>query len=347
MCCHCSISTALSMTYAGARGKTADEMCLVLGFCPLSFNVHATFEALLRSLNSPQATYKLALANGMFVNTKFNIIPSFINLLRVRYSAGFKSLDFNKNAGGSAKYINKWVEDRTNGKITDLVSAGQVLGSPLVLVNTIYFKGDWQCQFKRTEQAYFHLTKTKTKMVKMMLQTAVFGYAVNHNLRCQILELPYDGCRVSMYIFLPMATEGLASLESKLNFQSATAALSMLGKRRLSVGIPKFEIREKLDLKGLLSSMGMNRAFTPAAEFGGISSTRPLFVKDVIHKAFIKVNETGTEAAAATAVVFFHSLPHVSADFLADHPFLFLIRDEMTGSILFLGRYVKWVRFAL
>ena len=330
------------MTYAGARDKTAYEMCLVLGFCPLSFNVHATFAALLRSLNSPQATYKLALANGMFVNDKFNIIPSFTNLLSACYSAGFKSLDFNNDAGGSAEYINQWVEDRTNGKITDLVSAGLVQGSPLVLVNTIYFKGDWQCRFTRTTQANFHLTETKTKLVKMMLQTATFGYAVDHDLQCQILELPYDGCRVSMYVFLPLETEGLASLESKLTFQSATAALAMLRKRRLSVGIPKFEIRVELDLPPLLSSMGMNRAFTPAAEFGGISSVRPLFVKDVIHKAFIKVNETGTEAAAATAVVFvLSSLPPLRADFLADHPFLFLIRDEMTGSILFLGRYVR------
>ena len=260
----------------------------------------------------------------------------------MHYSAGFKSLDFNNDAGGSAEYINQWVEDRTNGKITDLVGAGLVQGSTLVLVNTIYFKGDWQCQFKITKQADFHLTKTKTKLVKMMQQTAVFGYAVDHDLRCQILELPYDGYRVSMYIFLPVETEGLASLESKLTSQSAAAAMAMLRKRRLFVGIPKFEIREQLDLPPLLSRMGMNRAFTPAAEFGGIGSARPLFVKDVIHKAFIKVNETGTEAAAAIAVdLFLSSILPLSVDFLADHPFLFLIRDEMTGSILFLGRYVK------
>ena len=172
---HCSISTALSMTYAGARGKTAYEMCLVLGFCPLSFNVHATYVALLGSLNSPQAQYTLALANGMFVNNNFNIYQSFTNLLATRYSAGFKLLDFNHDAAGSADYINQWVEQRTNNKIKDLVSAAGVQGSPLVLVNTIYFYG---------------VSNKKAIMVKMMSQTARFRFAVNHNLRCQILELP-------------------------------------------------------------------------------------------------------------------------------------------------------------
>ncbi|KAK2150647.1 hypothetical protein NP493_2749g00001 [Ridgeia piscesae] len=339
-----SISTALSMTYAGARGNTADEMCQVLGFCPLTFNVHATFQALLGSLNSPQATYKLALANGMFVDVKFNMFQSFTNLLMERYSAGYKLLDFNNDAAGSADYINKWVEDRTNGKITDLLDAGQVFKSDLVLVNTIYFKGDWKCQFTSTQDATFYLSSTDTTKVKMMLQTAPFRYAVNDNLQCQILELPYDGCRVSMYILLPLETEGLASLESKLTFNSVTAALANLKKRWLSVGIPKFGIDQYIDeLIPILRSMGINLAFEMgSADFGDISSIPSLYVKDVVHKAFINVDETGTEAAAATAVTFTHGHhPPVSAQFLADHPFVFLIRDKTTGSILFIGRYVS------
>ncbi len=341
---HCSISTALSMTYAGARGKTAYEMCLVLGFCPLSFNVHATYEALLGSLNSPQAQYTLALANGMFVNNNFNIYQSFTNLLATRYSAGFKLLDFNHDAAGSADYINQWVEQRTNNKIKDLVSAAGVQGSPLVLVNTIYFYGDWQCQFKKTRDTPFRVSNKKAIMVKMMSQTARFRYAVNHNLRCQILELPYDGCKVSMYIFLPMETEGLASLESKLTFNTVTAALAKLRKRRLSVGIPNFKIEKGIGLVPILRSMGIKRAFSAQnADFGGISANVPrIYVHDVIHKAFINVNETGTEAAAATAVIFFTTalMPPVKAQFLADHPFFFLLRDKTTGSILFLGRFV-------
>ena len=332
------------MTYAGARGKTAYEMCLVLGFCPLSFDVHATYEALLGSLNSPQAQYTLALANGMFVNNKFNIYHSFTNLLATRYSAGFKLLDFNHDAPGSADYINKWVEERTNNKIKDLVSAGGVQGSPLVLVNTIYFYGDWQCQFKRTRDTLFRVSNKKARMVKMMTQTARFRYAVNQHLRCQILELPYDGQRVSMYILLPMATEGLASLESKLTFNTVTAALAKLRKRRLSVGIPEFKIEKGIGLVPILRSMGITRAFSAMdADFGGISANVPrIFVHDVIHKAFINVNETGTEAAAATAIIFWTTalMPPVKAQFLADHPFFFLLRDKSTGSILFLGRFV-------
>ena len=332
------------MTYAGARGTTADEMCHVLGFCPLPFDVHATFQALLGSLNSPQAMYKLALANGLFVNIQFNMFQSFTDLLMERYSAGCKSLDFFNKPHDSAEYINQWVEARTNGKITDLLNAGQVFNSDLILVNTIYFKGDWKCQFTSTQDATFYLSSTDTTKVKMMLQTATFRYAVNYNLQCQILELPYDGCRVSMYILLPLQTEGLASLESKLTFNSVTAALANLEKRWMSVGIPKFGIDKDIkELVPILRSMGINLAFDlQSADFGEISSTPYLHVQDVVHKAFINVDETGTEAAAATAVVFTHGMhPPVSADFLADHPFVYLIRDKTTGSILFLGRYVN------
>ena len=332
------------MTYAGARGKTASEMCDVLGFCPvgLNFNVHATFGVTLAFLNSPQARYKLAIANGIFANVRFSMFSTYTNLLSQFYSAGFKSLDFNNDANGSADYINKWVETRTKKKIKKLVSATQVRGSPLVLVNAIYFKGEWMRKFKDGVSTPFHVSNTDTISVKMMSQTAMFRYGVNQHLQCQILELPYDGHRVSMYILLPTATEGLASLESKLTFSAVTSALAKLRRRRLSVGIPKFEINKDLNLKSILHSMGMKLMFSQSADFTGISSVRPLFVRYVIHKAFISVNETGTEAAAATAVIFWKSATRpVRAQFLADHPFLFLIRDQMTGSILFLGRYVK------
>ena len=343
LCYHFSISTALSMTYAGAGSKTADEMCLVLGFCPLSFNVHATFRATLASLNSPQAQYKLALANGAFVNEGFTLRPSFTDILSTYYSAGFSLLDFDNDPEGAADYINGWVEDRTNGKIKDLVDADAVIESPLVLVNAIYFKGDWKCQFNGGVSTHFHVSDKETIPVKMMSKTATFKYAVNHELQCQILELPYDGCRVSMYIFLPLETEGLASLESKLTFNSVTSALAKLRKRRLSVGIPRFDIDKGIRLKPILSSMGIKRAFIDGkADFSGITNAE-IYVDDVIHKAFINVNETGTEAAAATAVTFTYLswTPPVTAQFLADHPFFFLIRDQTTGSILFLGRYVN------
>lgn len=329
------------MTYSGARGPTAYEMCLVLGFCRLTFNVHAMFRVTLESLNSPDSQYALLLANGLFVNDRFNILPSFTNLLATYYSAGFETLDFNNDAAGSADYINQWVEERTNDKIQNLLKPGQVQDSPQVLVNTIYFKGDWKCQFSRTTQAHFHTSNSKQSMVKMMLQTAKFGYSENDFLQCQILELPYCGDRLAMYILLPRETEGLASLESKLTFKTVTSALAKVRKQKLKVGIPKFDITKDLGLVPILNSMGIKRAFTPSADFTGISTTSLLFVKDVIHKAFVKVDEKGTEAAAATAVVWWLSLPSVNAQFLADHPFVFLIRDQTTGSILFLGRLVQ------
>ena len=329
------------MTYAGARGKTAKEMCQVLGFGPVKSNVHATFCATLASLNSAQNQYTLRLANGVFVDREFNMRPTYKNLLANYYSAGFKELEFHEKPDLSAEYINKWVKDRTNGKITKIVEASLIQNSDLALVNAIYFKGRWKCPFnpRRTKKATFHISTSETTLVNMMIQTARFRYSFNRRLDCQILELPYCGDRLVMDILLPKKIDGLAALESKLTYTRIASALARLRTRRRSVAIPRFEMTFDKDLPDTLKAMGMMLPFSVAADFRGISPRHPLYVNTVIHTAFIGVDEEGTEAAAATVVTLgYGSPPPLRKDFVADHPFLFLIRDCKTGSILFLGR---------
>ena len=328
------------MTYAGARGKTANEMCLVLGFCQLKSTVHATFGATLGSLNSPKTQYILEIANRLFVQENFPIRKSFLQLTASHYSAGAGDVDF-ADSVVAAKVINDWVAKKTHDKITEIVTPTDVDGALLVLANAIYFKAEWLCPFNQddTKQTSFYPTNSPPALVQMMRQTAKFNYTYDRRLRCQILELPYKGCKVSMYILLPRKKDGLASLESKLTFNVIVSALAKLRARRLSVGIPKFGIDAGLKLNSILKSMGMKRMFE-TFDFSGITPGGGLSVSHVLHKAFVKVDEEGTEAAAATIVIT-KSLSVVKRQFLADHPFLFLIRDRTTGSILFLGRLTK------
>ena len=341
--CHSSISTALAMTYAGARGKTAEEIHQVLRFGPLKSNVHATFTATLASLNSTQGQCTLRLANGVFTDIRFSMRPSYKSFLANYYAAGYKELDFRNKPEISARYINKWVEDRTNGKISKLVTPFQIRNSVMALVNAIYFKGPWKYPFnrRRTKPATFHISPSERTRVNMMTQTDRFRYSFNRRLDCQILELPYRGNRIVMDILLPKKIDGLAELESKLTYTRIASALARLRTSRRSVAIPRFEMNFDKNLPKTLKEMGMKLAFGVGADFTGISSGRPLYIYKVIHKAFIGVDEKGTEAAAATVVLFTKSavLP-THKDFVADHPFLFLIRDLKTGSILFLGRFV-------
>ena len=330
------------MTYAGARGKTAAQMSRALRFNHLNFNVHPIFRATLGSINAGQGDYVLSVANGLFVDEKYATLPSFKSFVSKYYSAEFNKLEFHNDANASAEYINEWVEGKTNGKITDIVEEHDVEGVNVVLANAIYFNGKWKRPFDhyKTLPVTFYVSPGVESSVEMMVQRARFRYSLNHRLRCEILELPYEGDRLAMYILLPMEKDGLAALESKVTFYAVTSALANMHQRRLSVAIPHFEMTIDNDLPAALKAMGMKLAFTSAADFGKIGAG--MYISDVIHKAYVHVDTTGTVAAAATIITGLTALPPgtVHADFLADHPFVFLIRDITTGSILFLGRVV-------
>jgi serpin B len=253
-------------------------------------------------------------------------------------------VDFITATENARKTINAWVEKKTNGKIKDLISPG-VLDSMtrLVLTNAIYFKGNWAKQFKenRTQDAPFTLADGKKIEVAMMNQKAEFGYMETDTF--QALELPYVDEELSMVILLPKEIDALNEFEKALTTENLNQRLAEIHKCEVVVFVPKFKTTSQFSLADVLKSMGMKDAFSSDADFSGINGKRDLFISAVIHKAFVEVNEEGTEAAAATGVVMRLTSvgPAAIPVFRADHPFLFLIRDNLSGSILFIGRVVN------
>jgi len=342
-----SISTALAMTYAGARGQTEKEMAQVLHFSLKQELLHSSFSKLQSELNAIQdkGQIKLSIANSLWAQKSFKFLDSFINLNKKYYSAGLNFVDFITKREAARKQINDWVEKKTNDKIKELIKPPMLDSlTRLVLCNAIYFKGNWLSQFDttRTVDADFHVSLDKTIKVPMMNQKSDFRYKDFDNF-CA-LELPYEGNDLSMIMFLPKEIDGLADFEKDLTNDTAKIWIDELvgsHESEVLVSIPKFKTTCEFELSETLYDMGMPSAFSlPPADFSGMTGTKDLFISKVIHKAYVDVNEEGTEAAAATAVVMMKSVAVMPLEFKADHPFVFLIRENHTGSILFIGRIV-------
>jgi serine protease inhibitor len=337
-----SISTALAMTYAGAQGQTAEQMARTLHF-PADQPVHAAFAALNRDITAGgrNRDYQLYIANALWGQKGYQFLPSFVHLIQTQYGAETKQLDFQHATEEARRTINTWVEKQTKDKIKDLLAPG-VLSSAtrLVLTNAIYFKGTWASPFKKpnTRTEDFHVTAEQKVPVSMMHQTASFNYLEEKEF--QALELPYAGTRLAMVMLLPRKVDGLAEFERRLTPDKLAAWLSKMDRVELQVALPKYQLTTEFQLSDALSSMGMSLAFRPGeADFSGMDGKRDLFLSAVVHQAFVDVNEEGTEAAAATgAVMTLAAARPQHLIFRADHPFLFLIRDRHSGSILFLGR---------
>jgi len=340
-----SISTALAMTYAGARGNTAAQMADTLHFTLPPDRLHPAFGTIITDLNdSRREGYKLNVANRLWGQQGYNFVPEFLSTTRDHYGAELAQLDFIGHTEQARQTINYWVEDQTNQKITDLIPPGALSAyTRLVLTNAIYFKGDWKYQFDPalTEEAPFRVAADRQIDVQMMHQKAGLKHA--NVAGFQMLELPYTGEDLSMLALLPHEPDGLAALEASLTAEGLDQSIDQLVKKDVSVFLPKFEMTCSFGLAPTLATMGMPEAFDPfAADFSGITGGRDLFISAVIHKAFVEVNEKGTEAAAATAVVMgTTSVPPPPPVFRADHPFLLLIRDNRTESILFMGRVTE------
>jgi serpin B len=338
-----SISTALAMTSAGARGETAEQMAQVL-FLPASgAAVHAAYGALQNDLNTAGAggAFELAVANRLWGQKGYEFLSDFLALVEKNYGAGLEQVDFAADTEGSRKTINAWVERQTRDKIKDLIKPGVLDAmTRLVLTNAIYFKGKWANEFdkKLTRDEDFFLTPEKKVTAPLMHQTKHFSYFDGGDF--QVLGLPYQGDRLAMVVLLPKAKDGLAALEASLSAEKLAEWIGKMRRREVQVALPRFKTTAEFGLKDTLVVMGMADAFDPAkADLSGMNGKRDLFISAVVHKAFVDVNEEGTEAAAATAVVTRAGNgggpPPV---FRADHPFLFLIRDTRSGAILFLGR---------
>jgi serpin B len=336
-----SVSTALAMTYAGARGQTAEEMAKTLHFTLGQDRLHPALGSLLRDLHAGRKDrgYRLSIANALWAQRGHPFLADFLKLNKDNYGAGVRKVDFKRATAEARQAINRWVEKQTQDKIKELLKRGVLdADTRLVLTNAIYFKGDWASQFKkdRTRQAPFQVSAKKKVTVPLMTQTARFNYLVGDGF--QALELPYAGKDLSMVVLLPRKADGLADLEKKLTAEQLAGWLKGLRREKVTVVLPRFKATSEFSLKGTLSSMGMPTAFTGRADFSGMDGKRDLFLSAVVHKAFVDVNEQGTEAAAATGVVAKTVSAEIIADFRADHPFVFLIRDQRSDSILFLGR---------
>lgn len=343
-----SISLALAMTYAGARGETEQQMADTLHFLLSQDRLHPAFNALDLELASCGETgdeergrFQLNIANSIWGQVGYSLLPEFLNLLAQNYGAGLRFLDFMKEPEKSRGIINDWVSDETEGKIKDLLQPGVITpDTRLVLANAIYFNASWSFPFPKenTHDGVFHLLDGSEVTVPMMNQMERFGYAESDGY--QAVELPYARGEASMVILLPEA-DRFEEFESSLDAERLDAILQELESQNVALTMPKFTYDARLSLAKTLAGMGMPDAFSGAADFSGMTGNRDLFIGAVEHKAFVSVDEAGTEAAAATAVVMVESAPLSPPEVTVDHPFIFVIRDIETSTILFVGRVVN------
>lgn len=341
-----SISTALAMVYGGARGDTETEMARTLNFELPDERLLAAFGALGQVLNSEGAGFRLSTANRLWGQKSYVFRPDYLELTRERFGAELAPLDFAKSEL-SRQTINRWVMTQTNDKISDLIPPGALDPmTRLVLTNAIYFKGDWEHEFSKgaTKDAPFRLSKQKEVQAPLMHQRRHFDYAETDEL--QIIALPYAGYNLSLLVVLPKEVDGLPEIESKLTAENLAKWVSELQERDVQLWLPKFKSTSQFMLAEILRSLGMTLVFSDDADLSGIASGEELKISSVIHKAYIDVNEEGTEAAAATAVSIAPTAapirePDKPVVFRADHPFIYLIRDNRTGMILFLGRLAE------
>lgn len=357
-----SIHSALSMTYAGSRGETAEQMREVLAFeyAPDEGAEHHAYSLLLNALNDAptvsietyerderqtikRPAFELVVANRLWGQKGFPWDPGYIRLTGTEYLAGLEQVDFETDAEGARNTINSWVEETTGDRIKDLIPSGALDAlTRLVLTNAIYFKANWAEPFNEhsTKPAPFHLPDGNQVEVPTMHQTDSFAYG--ESAQWQVLEMPYELGALSMVVILPTDRESAkAAVEKQLASGELLRQIESLGRTRVQVWLPKFSLTQSLNLNSTLGAMGMPLAFSDRADFSAMTPKADLFISKALHKAFVEVDEKGTEAAAATAVVMSLTSappPEEPKIFRADRPFIFLIRHNASRAILFIGR---------
>ncbi len=354
-----SIFTALGMTTAGTRGETATQMRTVLQLLSAGSTLegdqfHTAAAGLIKRLNDggKGGTYQLTVANRLWGQQGFPFLAPFLELLRDKYGAEMTALDF-KNAEASRQTIHAWVATATNDKIKDLIPDGALNSlTRLVLTNAVYFKGTWETVFRQdaTRPMPFHLAAANSVDVPTMFQNEHHPFihiSLGDNKGLKVLQLAYKAGPagdkgLSMILLLPDDAAGLADLEPQLTAENLNKWSTGLNRQEVRIWLPKFKLTSQFGLNEVLSALGMPLAFNPEkADFSGIDGRHDLYISDVFHKAYVDVYEEGTEAAAATGVIVaLRAMPASPPEFRADHPFVFAIRDEATGCILFLGRVI-------
>ncbi|XP_004703086.1 serpin B11 isoform X1 [Echinops telfairi] len=358
-----SLLYALSMILLGARTRSAEQMEKVLHFnhvvgplksdfqdsskCLQAERIHSELGALFPQINQPDSNYTLSIANRLYGSKVMTFHQQYLNCSEKIYGARLQTVDFEHSPEEARQTINAWVESQTNGKVTDLFQRGTIdPSSIMVLVNAIYFKGQWQYKFqeRETTKAPFELSEGKSVTVEMMYQSGIFKLAFIKEAQLQVLELPYVNNILSMLILLPVGTAKLEQIEEQLNlktFQQWTSPSNLM-EREVEVHIPRFKLEMTYEMNSLLKSLGMTDIFDQRkADLSGMSPAKTMHLSKVIHKSYVDVNEAGTEAAAATGdVIVVKRLP-IRAQFLANRPFLFFIRHTHTNTILFCGKFAS------
>ncbi len=344
-----SISIALAMTWAGARGETERQMAETLHFTLPQDRLHPAFNALDLELaqrgqgaqGRDSKGFRLHVVNALWGQKDYRFLPEFLETLARHYDAGLRLLDFAGDPEAARGIINDWVRQQTEGRIRDLLPPGAVDAlTRLVLTNAIYFNAAWAEPFDRrdTREGPFYLLDGSQVTVPMMRQTANYGYAAGEGF--QAVELPYDGGELAMVILLPDAGR-LEEFENSLDAGRVQEILSGLAYQQVTLTMPRFRVESDFSLADTLAAMGMPAAFEPGqADFSGMDGSHNLSISRILHKAFVVVDESGTEAAAATAVVVGLTALMPQVEVTVDRPFIFLIRDRQTGTILFVGRVV-------
>lgn len=340
-----SISSALAMTYAGARGKTAEQMAHTLRFELPADQTHAGFRQLNADLRGgANRPFELSVANALWAQKGYEFAPPFVQLIRKDYGGALQTVDFKTAPESACDTINRWVATETRDKIKDLIPPGAINPQTrLVLTNAIYFKSAWESEFAEsaTKPAPFTTGAGSKVQVPMMHAVRRTNYFENDSV--QVLALPYQQNQLSLVAVLPKQAGGLAAVERDLSADRLAEWIGKAKQYEVDTFVPRYKITAEFMLKDVLAPMGMALAFSDKADFSGMTTQEPLQISQVIHKAFVDLNEKGTEAAAATAVTvktLAMPLPQKlqRVTFRADHPFVFLIRENRTGSILFMGR---------
>ena len=332
-----SLSTALAMAYNGAVGQTEAEMRDVLSYGSMSLDqMNSQQYNLIKSLEGCDVDVSLAIANSLWIREGFNVHQDFKDRLTESYESEVQELDFDLSS--APDIINQWVEDNTNGKITDLIAFIDP-AEMLFLINALYFKANWTTQFdpEKTVEMDFHLLDGSNKPVQMMsMEQQEFGHYASDSF--SLIRLPYGREVVAMYIFLPHPDNDINTFfddMSAAGWMQINEAFEDMTYGRIDLYLPKFKMEYEVKYNDVLKAMGMPSAFSGSAEFDNITALKPFFINYVKQKTFIEVNEEGTEAAATTAVSGTAGGPLA---FMANRPFFFVIRDDRSETILFMGR---------
>jgi len=340
-----SLSTAMAMTYEGARGQTAEEIRQVFHYPEDIEILRRGYAGIINQINKKDKKYELRTANALWAQKSYPFLPEYFKTVEKYYGGKVTNVDFVRDTENSRLTINKWVEEQTRNRIKDLIPQGVITSlTRLVLTNAIYFKGNWETQFPKqnTKEADFKVSADKKVRVPMMfIGGRKFNYTENEAL--QLLELPYAGNELSMLVLLPR--NELSEVEPYLKPDKIQDLMKDMRQEEVDVYLPRFKFETKYLMggeKGILGRMGMPTAFSEMrADFSGMTGKPDLYITEVVHQAFVEVNEEGTEAAAATGIIMGAKAVLMKKVFRADHPFIFFIQEKRTGAILFFGRIME------